>query len=28
MGDTYKYGRFIASMKASRALGTGSAFFL
>merc|ERR1712241_185200 len=26
--DTYKYGRFIASMKASRALGTGSAFFL
>jgi len=26
--DTYKYGRFIANMKASNALGTGSAFFL
>jgi beta-glucanase (GH16 family) len=25
---TYKYGRFVASMKASRAMGTGSAFFL
>merc|ERR1712088_184894 len=26
--ETYKYGRFIANMKASNALGTGSAFFL
>merc|ERR1712241_659214 len=26
--DTYKYGRFIANMKASNAKGTGSAFFL
>jgi len=26
--DTYKYGRFVASMKASNAMGTGSAFFL
>merc|ERR1712051_334736 len=26
--DTYKYGRFVASMKASNAIGTGSAFFL
>jgi len=26
--DTYKYGRFVASMKASNARGTGSAFFL
>ena len=26
--DTYKYGRFVASMKASHAMGTGSAFYL
>jgi len=26
--DTYKYGRFIANMKASNALGTASAFLL
>merc|ERR1712088_949957 len=26
--ETYKYGRFVASMKASNAMGTGSAFFL